>query len=73
MKLNSEFSIELSKEAVSDLVDIQNYKFSSIYIWSSIILSIRSDLDTSGKFDNTSSFVKSFAMYLSFLVLALDA
>ena len=29
MKLNSEFSIELSEEAVSDLVDIQNYTFTN--------------------------------------------
>lgn len=29
MKFNSEYSLELSKEAVSDLVDIQNYTFTN--------------------------------------------
>lgn len=29
MKLNSEYSLELSEEAVSDLIDIQNYTFTN--------------------------------------------
>ncbi len=29
MKLNSDYSLELSEEAVSDLVDIQNYTFTN--------------------------------------------
>lgn len=29
MKLNSNYSLELSEEAVSDLVDIQNYTFTN--------------------------------------------
>jgi plasmid stabilization system protein ParE len=29
MKLNSDYSLELSEEALSDLVDIQNYTFTN--------------------------------------------